>query len=300
MPAMLVAIGGNSLIPRGEPPTIGAQRAHAADTCRALADLVCRGWRLVLTHGNGPQVGAALLRSEAAAAQAYPLPLDMCVASTQGEIGALLQQTLGNELAARGVSQPVATLVTHVVVSPDDPAFAAPTKPIGPDRRLVPSPAPLAIVEERVIATLADAGVVAIALGGGGVPVRRRHAGMEPIEAVVDKDLASALLASRLRVDTFVMSTDVDHVYVDFARPGARPLRTVTDRELRRLAADGQFPAGTMGPKVEAALRFLAEGGREVIVTSPRRLAAAVDGREGSHVVSEWSTVRHIWSASAR
>ena len=308
---VLVAIGGNSLIRAGEPATIASQRAHVAETCRALANIVCLGWRVVVTHGNGPQVGAALRRSEVAAAEAYPLPLDICVASTQGEIGTLLQQALGNELEARMASRPIATVLSHVVVSADDPAFVEPGKPVGPFysradaearreagwavieepphgyRRVVPSPEPLDIVEEPVIRALVDAGVVAIALGGGGVPVVRRDGRLEGVEAVIDKDLASALLASRLRVDAFVMSTDVDYVFVNFARPDAHPLRTVTAHELRQLAAEGQFPGGTMGPKVEAALRFLAAGGREAIVTSPGRLVAALEGLEGTHVVSE-------------
>lgn len=325
MRSVLVAIGGNSLIRAGEPATIAAQRAHAAETCRALADVVVRGWRLVVTHGNGPQVGAALRRSEIAAADAYPLSLDVCVASTQGEIGALLQQALGNELERRKAGRPVATVLSHVVVSSSDPAFTAPSKPVGrfysfaevdarralgwtvveapPHgyRRVVPSPAPVSIVEEPVIRTLVEAGVIAIALGGGGVPVVRRARGLEAVEAVVDKDLASALLAVRLGIDVLVMLTDVDYVYANYARPNARPLRTVGAAELRQLAADGQFPEGTMGPKVESALRFMAAGGQEAIVTSPGRLVAALEDGEGTHVVSEASLAeRHPWTASVR
>jgi carbamate kinase len=301
---LLVAIGGNSLMRTGEPTSIASQRAHIAETCRALAEVVGRGWRVVVTHGNGPQVGAAMRRSEVAAADAYPLPLDVCVASTQGEIGTLLQQALSNELAARSLRRPVATLLSHVVVSSADPAFGAPSKPVGrfyspaeadarrmsgwtlveepPHgyRRVVPSPEPLDIVEEPVIRALVDAGVIVIALGGGGVPVVRDERGLQAVEAVVDKDLASALLATRLGVDVFVMSTDVDYVYVDFAAPDARPLRTVTDRELHRLAREGQFPPGTMGPKIEAALQFLMTGGREAIVTSPGLLVGALEGRD--------------------
>jgi len=313
---LLVAIGGNSLMRAGEPTTIESQRAHIAETCRALAEVVCRGWRVVVTHGNGPQVGAALRRSEIAAADAYPLPLDVCVASTQGEIGTLLQQALSNELAARSVCRPIATLLSHVVVSAADPAFGNPSKPVGPFyphaeadasrmrgwtlveepphgfRRVVPSPEPLDIVEEPVIRALVDAGIVVIALGGGGVPVVQRDWRLQAAEAVIDKDLASALLASRLGVDVFVMSTDVDYIYVDFAGPDARPLRTVTERELRRLADEGQFPPGTMGPKVDAALRFLRAGGCEAIVTSPGQLVAALEGRHGTHVIRELHAAR--------
>jgi carbamate kinase len=307
----LVAIGGNSLIRPGEPMTVATQRVHVAETSRALAQIISDGWRLVVTHGNGPQVGAALRRSELGAADAYPLPLDMCVASTQAEIGMLLQQALRNELEARAIVQPVAAVLSQVMVSADDPAFADPRKPIGPFyppadlearrragwtfveeppygyRRAVASPEPLEILEEPAIRALVDAGIVVIALGGGGVPVVHRGGHLEGIEAVIDKDLASALLAVNLRVDVFVMSTDVDRIYVDFARPQARGLSEVTAHELRQLAGDGHFPPGTMGPKVDAALRFIAEGGAEAIVTSPDRLVAALEGKgEGTHVVS--------------
>jgi carbamate kinase len=309
---ILVAIGGNSLIRAGEPTTVATQRVHIAETCRALAQIIADGWRVVVTHGNGPQVGAALRRSELGAADAYPLPLDMCVASTQGEIGVLLQQALRDALDDRAARRPVATVISQVVVSPADPAFAQPSKPIGPFysatdaaahrqagwtvveepphgyRRAVASPEPLQIVEEPAIGALVDAGVVVIALGGGGVPVVQRGAHLEGIEAVIDKDLASALLGVRLRVDVLAMCTDVDRIYVNYARSDAHGLGEVTASELRRFAGEGHFPAGTMGPKVEAALRFIAAGGQEVIVTSPDRLVAALEGHEeGTHVVSD-------------
>jgi carbamate kinase len=307
----LVAIGGNALIRAGELTSIAGQRAHLAEIGMALARLAAHGWRLVVTHGNGPQVGAALRRSELGAADAYPLPLDVCVASTQGEIGVLLQQALRDALDRCAVRRSVATILTQVVVSPDDPALARPSKPVGPFysaadaetrrqagwtlayepplgyRRVVASPEPLAIVEEPAIRALVDAGVIAIALGGGGVPVLVREGRMAGLEAVVDKDLASALLAARLRVRVLAMVTDVDRIYVNFARPDARGLGVVTPDDLRRLAAAGHFPAGTMGPKVEAALRFVAAGGAEAIVTSADRLVAALEGRdEGTRIVS--------------
>jgi carbamate kinase len=307
----LVAIGGNSLVRAGEPSTVAAQRAHVVEVCGVLAELVAAGWRLVVTHGNGPQVGAALRRSELGAADAYQLPLDICVASTQGEIGLLLQQGLREALDRRAIECPVATVLTQVAVSPDDQAFARPSKPVGAFyseadadarrragwslveepphgyRRVVASPEPLAIVEERAIRALLDAGVLVIALGGGGVPVVQRGGRLEGVEAVIDKDLASALLAIHLRVRVLALVTDVDRVYVNFAQPDARGLATVTPDELRRLASGGHFPPGTMGPKVEAAERFIAAGGSEVIVTSPDRLLAAIEGHdEGTHVVN--------------
>jgi carbamate kinase len=308
---VLVAIGGNSLIRPGEPITVATQRMHVMETCRALAAIISAGWRVVVTHGNGPQLGAALRRSELGAGDAYPLSLDMCVASTQGEIGVLLQQALSEALEAVGARQPIATILTQALVSPGDLAFTHPSKPVGPFysfaeserrrhagwtfveeaphgyRRAVASPAPLEIVEEPAIRALMHAGVVVIAVGGGGVPVVRRNGRIEGIDAVIDKDLASALLATHLRVDVFAMSTDVDHIYLNFARPDARGLGQVTADELRRFAADGHFPAGTMGPKVEAALQFIAAGGSEVIVTAPDRLVAAIEGHdEGTRVVS--------------
>lgn len=320
---VLVGVGGNSLIPAGQPPTVATQRVHMADTCRALAQIIAKGSRVVVTHGNGPQVGAALRRSELAAADAYPLPLDMCVASTQGEIGVLLQQALRDALDERAIRRPVATVLSQVIVSPHDLAFTQPSKPVGPFysvtdaerlrragwtlveepphgyRRAVASPEPLEIIEEPAIGALVDAGVVVIALGGGGVPVVRRNGHLEGIEAVIDKDLASSLLAIHLQADLFVISTDVDGIYVDFARPGERLLREVTAYDLGRFAADGQFPAGTMGPKVEAALRFLAAGGGEVIVTSPDRLSEALAGCAGTHVVADVRGGRRRLVASA-
>jgi carbamate kinase len=300
----------NSLIPPGEPLTVATERAHVAQTADALAQIIADGWKVVITHGNGPQVGAALRRSECGADDAYPLTLDVCVASTQAEIGLLLQQALCEALVARWIRRPIATVLTQVVVSATDPAFAHPSKPVGrfysaseadirrqagwtvieeaPHgyRRYVPSPEPLEIVEEQAIGALLEAGIVVIALGGGGVPVVRRGRHLEGVEAVIDKDLASALLAIHLDVDVFVLSTDVDRIYTDFGQPDACGLGEVTAEELRDLATQGHFPPGTMGPKVEAALRFLAAGGGEAIVTSPDRIAAVLAGAaQGTRVV---------------
>jgi carbamate kinase len=299
-PTVLIAIGGNSLIPAREPPTVATQRRHVAETCCAVAKVIARGWRVVLTHGNGPQVGAALLRSERTAPEAYDLPLDVCVASTQGEIGYLLQGALRQALVGRGLRHLVATLLAQVVVAPDDPAFAHPSKPIGPGHdRVVPSPEPLEIVEEAAIRTLVDSDAIVITLGGGGIPVVRRGHDLEGVEAVVDKDLASALLAIRLGVDVLLISTDVDSVSLDFGTSQARPLADVTAEALRGYAAVGQFPPGTMGPKVEAALRFVAAGGREAVVTSPDRLLAALEGRAGTHVFDRTGAMHPRVLASA-
>jgi carbamate kinase len=310
----LVAIGGNSLIRAGEPASLEGELQQASATARAVAALVADGWRLLVTHGNGPQVGAALVRSERAAEEVYPLTLNVCGAVTQGEIGYVLQQALGRELAARQVGRPVATVLTQVVVSETDAAFADPTKPIGPFytaseaerrrqlgwtlvedaahgfRRVVASPEPIEVVEAEVIRALVDRGVLVVALGGGGIPVVRRGDALVGVDAVIDKDRASALLASRLRVELLVISTGVDRVCLDYRKPGERPLDEVTMEELERHYRAGQFPPGSMGPKIEAALRFLRDGGGEVIITSPERLAEAVAGRAGTHVLGSART----------
>jgi carbamate kinase len=288
-PIVVVAIGGNALIRAGERATVALERHHVAQACHAIANLASAGWRVVVTHGNGPQVGAALLRSDRAAPEAYPLPLDVCVAVTQAEVGLLLQRTLEEEFSARHLDRPVATVITQVVVKPGDSAFARPTKPIGPHghQRLVPSPEPLEIVEERVIRTLVNANAVVIALGGGGVPVVRSDGRLIGVEAVVDKDIASALLARRLQADLLVLLTDVDRIYLDFGSDRARGLDKVTTSELHRAFVAGQFPPGSMGPKVEAALQFVDAGGREAIVAAHDQLDLAIEGRAGTHVIAQ-------------
>jgi len=308
----LIAIGGNSLIRAGEKGTIDEQLANTRRTARAVVGLIQDGFSLVLTHGNGPQVGAALLRSERASDQVYGQSLDVCDATTQGEIGYLLQQSLYNELQAARLQVPVATVLTQAVVCADDPAMRHPTKPIGPFysrgdaeqrarllgwqvvedaargyRRVVPSPEPTEVVEEQVIRTLLAHGVLVIAAGGGGIPVVRTPEGLRGVEAVIDKDRVSALLATRLGVDCFIISTDADRVYVDYRKPTQRPLARVTASELQAHYAVGQFPPGNMGPKVESALRFLKNGGKEVIVTSYEHLRAAAHGEAGTHIVRE-------------
>jgi|BarGraNGADG00312_2_1021985.scaffolds.fasta_scaffold26027_1 carbamate kinase len=308
----LIAIGGNSLIRAGEKGTIDEQLANTRRTARAVVGLIQDGFSLVLTHGNGPQVGAALLRSERASDQVYGQSLDVCDATTQGEIGYLLQQSLYNELQAARLQVPVATVLTQAVVSADDPAMHHPTKPIGPFysrgdaeerarllgwqvvedaargyRRVVPSPEPVEVVEEQVIRTLLAHGVLVIAAGGGGIPVVRTPEGLRGVEAVIDKDRVSALLATRLGIDCFIISTDADRVYVDYRKPTQRPLARVTASELQAHYAAGQFPPGNMGPKIESALRFLKNGGKEVIVTSYEHLRAAAHGEAGTHIVRE-------------
>lgn len=309
-PLTLIAVGGNSLIRAGQRGTIDEQRANAALTAHAIAHLARVGYALVVTHGNGPQVGAQLLRSELAAAQVSPEPLDVCGADTQGAIGYVLEQALEQALAEVGLAVPVATVVTQVVVDEHDPAFQRPSKPVGMFysadeahrrarelgwtmvedaargwRRVVPSPEPLEIVEIDAIRSLVRSGCLVIAAGGGGIPVVRRADQLVGVEAVIDKDRASTLLASALHARLLVISTDVDYVYINYHQPGQRPLRRVRAETLQRYQAAGHFPPGTMGPKVEAALRFLKGGGREVIITSPERLVDAVLCGAGTHII---------------
>lgn len=321
---VVVAVGGNSLIRAGGQGTIAEQRANARLTAEAIVQVMRLGFHVVVTHGNGPQVGAALLRSERAADRAYTHPLDVCDAATQGEIGYLLQQSLGEALADAGLDTPVATVLTQVLVSPTDPAMGRPTKPIGPFysaaeaadrhrqfgwhmvedavrgfRRVVPSPRPVEIIEEDVIRRLVDSGVVVVAAGGGGVPVVRTTRGLQGVEAVIDKDRTSALLATRLRAELLVISTDVEHVCLNHGKSGQRALARITANVLERFRAEGHFPPGDMGPKVESALQFLRNGGAEVIITSHDRLLDAVRDGAGTHVVRAGARHPRTSTASA-
>ncbi len=309
---ILVAIGGNSLIRAQERGTLAEQRTNARRTAGQLARLIARGERLVLTHGNGPQVGAELLRSEAAGDQTPPLPLDVCVAATQGQIGYVLAQALRDALRDLRIDTPIAAIVTQIVVDERDPAFDHPAKPIGPFydaaearrrerelgwtliedarrgfRRVVPSPEPLAIVEIEAIRRLSASGVVVIAAGGGGIPVVERDGQLAGVAAVIDKDRASALLARALGVETFLITTDVPNVYLNYRHSDQRPLERLTAFDAQRYLDAGQFPPGSMGPKIEAALRFLRDGGRVAIITSPERMLDALDGSAGTHITPD-------------
>jgi len=308
----LVAVGGNSLIRAGEKGTIAEQLASTRRTAVAIVGLIRLGYRLVITHGNGPQVGAQLLRSERASDVAYGQTLDVCGAASQGEIGYLLAQSLRNELAAQSIEVPVVSLVTQTLVSADDPAMQHPSKPIGPFyskadaedkrrqlgwsivedaargyRRVVPSPEPVEIVELDAIRSLMEKGALVVSVGGGGVPVVSDHGELHGVEAVIDKDRASALLAAELGVDSFIISTDTDYVYLNYKKPGQRPLTLVTAEEMKKHLLEGHFPPGNMGPKVESVLRFLENGGHEAVITSFEHLREAVMGSAGTHIVRD-------------
>jgi carbamate kinase len=310
----VIAIGGNALILDGQKGSIAEQFANATETASHIAALVADGWRVVVTHGNGPQVGFILLRSELIGeSSGIPrLSLDMSVADSQGGIGHILGNALLNELGRRGLRDGVACILTHVVVDRSDPAFGDPTKPIGPAysaeeadakrrdegwamvedsgrgyRRIVPSPHPLRIVEAEQIRTLVSSGCVVIAAGGGGIPVVEAADGYEGVEAVIDKDLASALLASSLGIPLLVLSTGVERVAIHFRQPDQRFLDRLSVTEARRYLAEGEFPKGSMGPKVEAAITFLERGGSEVLITSPANLEQAFAGTSGTRIVAD-------------
>lgn len=310
VPVAVVAIGGNSLIKEESRPSVAGEIEALKETCGHLGAMIDQGWDLVLTHGNGPQVGFNLLRSELAAHAAPPLPLDVLGAQTQGSIGYLMQQILGNELRRRGIRKRVVTVVTQTVVDPDDPAFHRPTKPVGPFydpedaerlqrdrrwrmvedagrgwRRVVPSPMPLEIVERLVIKGLVHQAIVVIAAGGGGIPVVREGDGhLRGVEAVIDKDLATSLLAQSIGADLLLISTAVERVALNYGKPDQRDLAEVTVGEAKQYLSEGHFPPGSMAPKILAAVRFIEAGGRETLITSPESIERALAGKTGTRV----------------
>jgi carbamate kinase len=308
---IVVAIGGNSLIKDEAHRTVPDQWALTRETCHHIAAIAEAGHRVVITHGNGPQVGFILRRSELASGELHEVPLDSCDADTQGAIGYMIQQSLENEFARRHVRRQAVSLVTQVEVDTTDPASMRPTKPIGSFmdrdtalerskehgwavaedahrgwRRLVPSPLPVAIVELDAIKDLVAAGFVVIAVGGGGIPVVRSVDGMfRGIEAVIDKDEASSLLATAIGAELFVISTSVEKVCLNFGTPEETPLDRLTLAEARRHLADGQFGIGSMAPKIHAVITYLERGGRRAVITNPDNLEPAVAGHAGTTIV---------------
>lgn len=308
---IVLAIGGNSLVRDSGHVRFQDQWFLARDTCRHVGALVEAGHRVVVTHGNGPQVGLILRRSELARGEVEAETLDEADADTQGELGYMIQQSLDNEFARRGLPQRAVALVTQVEVSSTSPAFTRPTKPVGAFmdeatararartegwvvgedagrgwRRLVPSPEPVAVVEIEAVRTLVAAGFVVIAAGGGGIPVVRAPSGdLHGVEAVIDKDAASALVATSLSATRFVITTAVERVAVHFRTPDERWLDRVSLAEARRYLAEGHFAEGSMAPKIRAVIRYLEAGGREALVTSPDALSEALEGRAGTRFV---------------
>ncbi len=299
---IIVALGGNAMTAADGSATPQAQIDAIATAMTHVAELVVRGHDVVLTHGNGPQVGNLLVKNELAANVVPPVPLDWCGAQTQGTIGFTVLNSLEAALRRHGVERPVAALISRTLVDGDDEGFATPTKPVGRYlshdeakvlidhgqtwedrgekgwRRVVASPEPLEVLETGTITTLLDAGYLVVAAGGGGIPVVRDSAGeLHGVEAVIDKDLTAAVLAKALDADVLVIATDVENVMVGWGTPQERALEAVTVAEMRRYAADDEFASGSMGPKVEAALRFIDEGGRCSVITSLDKIGDAID-----------------------
>ncbi len=305
----VVAIGGNSLIRDNKHQSVVDQCEVAGETCRHIAALIELGYDVVIVHGNGPQVGSALLRSEVARDTLGATPLDSCVAETQGLIGHILQQNLENEFRLRKMPKHAVTVVTQVVVDKSDPAFMFPSKPIGPFlsreeaerrkreddwnitedsgrgyRRVVASPKPLAIVQEAAIRMLVRSGFVVIAVGGGGIPVVSDGRVFKGVPAVIDKDRAASMLATSLGADLFLISTAVEKVALNYNTPDQLELESLTLAEAELYLTQGHFGVGSMGPKIEAAIAFLKQGGREVVITSPALISHAVCGKAGTRI----------------
>lgn len=309
----VIAIGGNSLIKDKTHKSVQDQYQAAHETAHHIASMIKEGWDVAIGHGNGPQVGFILRRSELAAHELHEVPLDVCGADTQGAIGYALQQNLYNEFREMGIEKSVATVVTQVEVSADDPAFQNPTKPIGSFmdeadamrrkendgwdvvedagrgwRRVVASPLPTRIVEEPAVKTLLEAGVSVITVGGGGIPVVTDADGnLNGTAAVIDKDFASSLLANRIDADLFVISTAVEKVALNFGKPDEKWLDTMTLAEAKQyLAAGTHFAKGSMAPKIQAVINYLEAGGKKAIITNPKNIARALKGETGTHITA--------------
>jgi carbamate kinase len=309
---VLVALGGNAIKQPDEKGTFEEQMKNVETASKQIAQLVRHGYELVITHGNGPQVGNLSIQQEAAADQVPPQPLVVLGAMTQGQIGYMMQQTLHNILDGDG--KQVATIVTQVLVSPEDPDFKDPTKPVGPFyaeevaknlatergwvvkkvrptgdktwRRVVPSPTPLGIAEAKAIRTMVEAGMIVIASGGGGIPVyRNKHGKLEGVDAVIDKDRAGAKLAEEVGSNVLLILTDVEYAMMDYGKPTQAPIRRMTVTEAKKRLSEGHFGAGSMGPKVEAALGFVERGGERAIITSLAKAVDALEDKTGTHIV---------------
>jgi carbamate kinase len=310
MGRVVVALGGNALLRRGEEDTFEAMYRNARFAAERVADIAQEGWEVVVTHGNGPQVGRILLQQEAARGSVHPMPLDVCGAESQGQIGYLLQVTIGDVFYERGMERPVATVLTLTRVSPDDPAFAEPTKPVGPFyeeqearrlaaergwrvapdphggwRRVVPSPLPRSIVESPVIERLVADGVIVIAAGGGGVPVIEEGPRLVGVEGVVDKDLAAEVLARDVGASVLLILTDVPAVQRGFGTERAEDIRRMTAAQAEELLRAGEFAAGSMGPKVRASVGFVRGGGERAVIAELSDAVAALRGEAGTTVV---------------
>ncbi|HVQ01031.1 MAG TPA: carbamate kinase [Candidatus Thermoplasmatota archaeon] len=304
----VIALGGNALIKKGQKGTIYEQFVNTRESCRSIVQMIQADWDVVITHGNGPQVGALVLQNQAAKDITPEMPLGICVAESEGLIGYMVQQCLSNALKRQKITKPVIALITQVIVDPNDKSLTHPSKPIGPYykedealellkqgaslthlprgwRMVVPSPDPIRIVEGEIIRKMLDDGIIVIASGGGGMPVIEKEGwGLDGLEAVVDKDLAAERLAEAVRAQLLLILTDVEKVYLKYNTPAQQPLDQVTVKELREYYMNGEFPEGSMGPKILAALRFLEYGGEKVIISNIEQGWEALQGKTGTHI----------------
>jgi carbamate kinase len=310
---VLVSLGGNAILKRGQKGTAEEQETNVQNTAKHLATLLRKGERIAITHGNGPQVGNILLQNEIAKDKLPPMPLDVCGAESQGMIGYMLQRALRSELESEGSKIPVATIVTQTLVDAEDRAFKNPTKPVGPFysakeaqqlreskgwhmisdsgrgyRRVVPSPTPLDIIEKETIIRLFEIGTVVISVGGGGVPViREKNGNLRGVEAVLDKDRTAALLAKTLGVETLLILTDVERVFINYGKPDQKALDRMTVQDCRKYLSEGQFPEGSMGPKIESAVSFLSGSkDRRVVIASLEKAEEALKGTAGTTITN--------------
>jgi len=308
---IVVALGGNAIIEEGTEGTIQQQFENTRKSMKAIVGMIGEGHKVVLTHGNGPQAGVHLIRNEAASAQVPPSPLNVIVADTQGSMGYMIAQSLMNALRAERIEKDIVTVITQVEVDPNDPSMQNPTKYVGPFyktdqveklrgrgwiikedpmrgyRRVVPSPIPLDVVEKDTIKDLIDDGKIVIAVGGGGIPVKRGADGvLSGVDAVIDKDRASALLANLIDADELVILTGVEKVAINFRKPNQQAFDHMTVEECEKYMAEGQFPKGSMGPKIEAACDFIRRGGAKVIITSMENATAAIHGGAGTTITA--------------
>jgi carbamate kinase len=308
----LVAFGGNVILKSAGSGSIEEQEANSRAMCERLITILKRGYELVVTHGNGPQVGNLLMQNDLAQELVPTVPLDVLVAQTEGSLGYILQQQLLNEFRQNEIHKYVVTMITQVIVDANDPAFDNPSKPVGPFysqeeaqelilkykhwqiaqdsnrgyRRIVPSPTPKRIIQSKMIRSLVYSGNVVLALGGGGVPIiKNRNNEYVGVEAVIDKDLSSALLASDVKADLFVILTEAEKVFLNYGHKDQQALNEMTCAEAIAYMEAGHFPAGSMGPKVTSAIMYLKAGGREVLITNPENLENALDGKGGTRIV---------------
>jgi carbamate kinase len=308
----LVAFGGNAMLPEDQRGLQSEQMRNARRAAELMVHIVRKGYELIIVHGNGPQVGNLLIQMEEASNKIPPYSLDICDAMTEGSMGYMLERAITNELRRLSIDKEVASLVTQVVVDKDDPAFSRPTKPVGPFyskfraqqlarekgwtmvedagrgyRKVVASPRPIDVVPNGIIRELVEAGRIVIAAGGGGIPVIINGNGLfEGVEAVIDKDYAASLLAREVKVDLFVILTAIERVFINFGKPDQAEAPVLTVDEARKHLADGQFPPGSMGPKIRAAVEFIEAGGREVLITKDTQLKASLLNRSGTRIVA--------------